>query len=139
MSHGSSRKGACCASCLRRNPKPSRQEVRVAEELQQLVRAAGLLCDARSSRYFVEPLLELCIERPLRMILEQVLGCPSSFVFVASFGFCLLAVLFAPHLSLSFPPQPGVSARLAPGQCHVTCAQQPSCSDYAKAAMRDLG
>jgi hypothetical protein len=46
----------------------------------------------------VEPLLELGIERPLRMILEQVLGCPSSFVFVARFRFCLLAVLFAPAL-----------------------------------------
>jgi hypothetical protein len=59
------------------------------------VRAAVLLCDARSSRDLVEPLLELGIERPLRMILEQVLGCPSSFVFVARFRLCLLAVLFA--------------------------------------------
>jgi hypothetical protein len=69
------------------------------------VRAAVLLCDKRSSRDLVEPLLELGIERPLRMILEQVLGCPSSFVFVARFRLCLLAVLFAPHLSLSLPPQ----------------------------------
>ncbi len=105
------------------------------------MRAAGLFCDARGSRDLVEPLLELGIERPLRMILEQVLGCPPSFVCVARFRLCLLAVLFAPHLSLSLPPQPGrgVSARLAPDQCHVTRAQQPSCSDYAKAAMRDLG